>query len=49
MGKLGLYCKTCKKMFFQFEPPFSLSKLYEKKKEKRKHLHHHVDIVYMDS
>ncbi len=49
MIRLGLYCKTCHTIFYRFGIPFSISKLYEKKKEKRIHLHHHVDIVKLDS
>ena len=45
MSKLGLYCKTCKKIFLEFDIPFSLSELYSKKKEKKVHLGHQVDII----
>lgn len=45
MSELALRCKTCKKIFFKFDIPFSLSKLYSKKKERRVHLGHRVDVI----
>ena len=45
MSKFGLYCKTCKKIFFKFDLPFSLSELHSKKKERMVHVGHHIDII----
>ena len=49
MARFGLYCKTCGTIFFRFDIPFSLSKLYSKKKERIVHHSHHVDIISLDS
>jgi len=49
MARFGPYCKTCGTIFFRFDIPFSLSKLYSKKKERMVHHCHHVDIISLDS
>ena len=49
MSKFALYCKTCNTIFYRFDIPYSLSKLYAKKKEKMAHFKHRVEIVTLDS